>query len=77
MMIGDMVRVVKIPEGLKDDSELKTLSIFKLCLGRTFPVAAVENNFIELQVGEVVGENYYSHSIWIEPECLELLQYSN
>jgi hypothetical protein len=56
---------------LYEAEDLRTKSIFELCLGRTFPIAGFQGPLIELEVGEVAGEPSYAHSIWIEPEFLE------
>jgi len=41
MKIGDKIRIVKLPEGLIDDEELQTRSLFALCLGRVFPIVGI------------------------------------
>ena len=74
MKIGDFVRVVKIPAGLRDDGDLRTKSLFDLCLGRVFPIAGMQDGLIELHVGEVVAEPAFIHSIYIEPEYLEVVK---
>jgi hypothetical protein len=53
-----------------------TQGLFDACLGRVFPVAGLDKGFVELHVGEVVGEESYMHSIWIEPGCLLHRPYS-
>jgi hypothetical protein len=77
MKAGDFVRVIKIPPGLRDykDSPIKTL--FELCLGKTFRIVAVENNMIELHVGDVLGKLAYRHMIVIEPEFVEAVEKSS
>ena len=70
MKIGEYIKVIGVPDGL--DSETRRL--FKLCLGRTFPIVGVVavpetgGELLELHVGEVVGKPKYMHSIWIEKE---------
>lgn len=73
MQVGEKVRVVRLPERLPTagGDDLETRRIFELCLGREFPIVGVLNGLIELEVGEVVGEPAYMHSIWIEPDCVE------
>jgi len=77
--VGDKVRVIGIPENLPDN-DIGTRQVFELCVGRTFPVEDVrrveglDHDVIELLVGEVVGEPDYMHSIYIEPEFLELVR---
>ena len=43
-----------------------TQALFEACVGRVFPIAGIDNGFLELHVGEIVGEESYMHSIWIE-----------
>ena len=74
MKPGDIVRIVQIPAGLRDDEDLRTKSLFELCLGRSFPVAEIERGLIKLDVGKVVGEPSYMHTIWIEPELVEIVK---
>ena len=74
MKIGDRVRIVGVPPGLKDDGVLNTRSLFKACVGREFPVMAIENGRLELYVGDVTGKPAYAQSIWIEPEFVEAVR---
>jgi hypothetical protein len=66
--IGDRIKVVEIPEGLDDE----TKSLFELCVGRILPVVGIvpapeiASERLELEVGEVLGQPAYMHSIWIE-----------
>jgi hypothetical protein len=68
MNIGDRIKVVRTPSGLEGE----TKAIFELCVGRTFPIFGVipvpeiNSELLELEVGEVVGEPAFMHSIWIE-----------
>jgi hypothetical protein len=82
---GDWVRVIGLPNGLKDDGDTKTKTIFALCRGRVFRVIGfygprgdefdgLTEDWIHLQVGRVVGERAYAHSIWIEPQLVEVVQ---
>ncbi len=78
MKVGDLVRVIGIPDGLPDN-DMDTKRIFELCVGRVFPVQDLtpvddlEYELVELHVGEVVGEPHFVHSIWIEPEFIEIV----
>lgn len=73
MEIGDKVRIVKIPEHLPVDN-LNTQELFKLCLGRAFPIIGFnEVGMLELEVGQVLGKPAYEDSIWIEPEFVEIV----
>jgi hypothetical protein len=50
-----------------------TQALFEACVGRTFPIADIDDNgLLELHVGEVVGEDNFMHSIWIEASCVLL-----
>ena len=83
MKTGDKIRIVRLPDGLKDDDEFQTKSLFEGCLGRTFPIVGIQpvpeigSELLELQVGEVVGEPAYMHSIWIERDFVEVVEVSN
>ena len=71
MQIGDKVEVVAIPEDLPD-GHLQTRHLFEKCVGRVFPIVGFQGDLLELEVGEVVGEESYMHSIWIESEHVKL-----
>jgi hypothetical protein len=75
--IGGRVRVIGIPETLPsngDDGGLNTAALFRSCLGRTFPVIAIDElGHAELHVGEVRGRKAFMDSIWIESEFLLVL----
>ncbi|MCA1398397.1 MULTISPECIES: hypothetical protein [Bradyrhizobium] len=64
MKIGDRVEVVAIPDALPEDMGTRTL--LTRCLGRHFPIVDLKGDLVELEVGEVVEESSYMHSIWIE-----------
>ena len=82
MKVGDRVRVIGFPEGLPDN-DMQTKQVFELCLGRIFPIEDIKQvedlpyGLVELLVGEVVGEADYMHSIWVEPEFLEVVDTTN
>ena len=65
MKIADLVVITGIPSTLPDG--MGTRELFEKCLGRTFAIVGFENGLVELEVGEVLGEPSYMHSIWIEP----------
>jgi hypothetical protein len=73
---GDVVRVVRLPTGLPEGPPLKTRELFEACLGKCFPIEAVEDSRVELLVGHLLGEADYMHSIYVEPDCLELVSSS-
>jgi hypothetical protein len=72
MKPGDLVRVVALSPHIPDDAESKL--VFEHSVGRTFPIIDIAaDGLVELEVGEVMGVLACLHSIWIEPECLELV----
>jgi hypothetical protein len=69
MKIGDRVEVIAVPQSLP--SGMGTQELFESCLGRSFSIEDIDDaGLIELHVGEVVGEESYMHSIWIEAGCV-------
>jgi hypothetical protein len=76
MKPGDLVRVAALSPHIPDNAESKL--VFERSVGRTFPIINImADGLIELEVGEVMGVSACLHSIWIEPECLELIQPSS
>ena len=75
MKIGDRVRIVGIPKGLKDDRELKTKTVFTKCLGKVFKVEGFQHELIELNVGRVLGKRSYMETIYIEPEFVDVVTF--
>lgn len=72
MNIGSKVRVIGIPEGLKDDPDFPTRSTFAKCIGREFIVAGFNDvGMAELDISAVNGS--VGETVWIEPEFLELI----
>jgi hypothetical protein len=76
MKIGETIRIVQIPKELPDD-DMHTRLVFERCLNRLFPIVGLQNGLLELEVGEVMREAAYMHSIWIEPACVELVDDSD
>jgi hypothetical protein len=78
MDIGDTVTVTGVPPNVKDDEHLKTRTLFEKCVGREFVVAGIEqpeglpSRLVRLDVGHVVGEAHFRHTIWIEEEYVQL-----
>jgi hypothetical protein len=73
MKIGDRIEVVAVPGLLP--SGMGTQALFEACVGRIFSVDGIdENGLLELHVGEVVGEESYMQSIWIEADCVRLCE---
>jgi hypothetical protein len=70
---GDLVRVIALPPRLPDSAE--TRLAFERAIGHTFPIVDITAlGHVELEVSELMGVSASLHSIWIEPECLELVQ---
>lgn len=78
MNLGDTVRVIGVPPNLKDDEHLKTRTLFEKCVGKEFVVAGIEqpegfpSRLVRLDVGHVVGEEPFLHTIWIEEEYIQI-----
>jgi hypothetical protein len=71
MKVGDKVKIVRIPQYLTDDGVMNTKSVFEKCLGHVFRIRGFEKDWLELNVGKVTGKRF--ETIWIEPECVELV----
>jgi hypothetical protein len=80
MKAGDKVRVCRVPPELPDN-KIRTADVFRRCLGRIFPVMNVvdaeDRELLELEVGEVCGEEAYMQAIWRDPEFAELIEASS
>jgi hypothetical protein len=78
MKTGDTVRLIAVLPDLKDDRELQARILFEKCLGKTFPIAALETvdglpyQLVRLDVGHILGKPTYLETIWVEPEYLQL-----
>ncbi len=69
MKHGDVVRVIRIPDGLPEESQ----QVFELCLGKSFPIEQIESDGrLELLVGSVLGVADFIHSIYLQPDEVEL-----
>ncbi len=77
MKAGDTVKLIGIPPNLQDDEDLQTRTLFEKCLGQFFVVVAVEtvegvsSPLARLDVGHVLKEESWKHTIWVESEYLE------
>jgi len=69
--VGTLVRLVGTPPDVVDTDELQTATLFRLCLGKTFPIREMLDGMATLDVGEILGEPSYMHTIYVEPEFLE------
>ena len=78
MKIGDRVKLIGIPPNTRDEDDLLTRTVFEKCLGRTFSIADLETvegppyQLVELNVGEIPGVPGTMHTIWVEPEYLQI-----
>ena len=78
MRKGDSVKLVGIPPLLIDTEELPTRTLFEKCLGRTFVVVGLEHieglpyPLARLDVGHVLGEETWKHTICVEPRYLQV-----
>jgi hypothetical protein len=79
MKTGDKVRVVGSPAELPENNELKTRTLFEKCVEKIFDVTEFENIegldvlLLRLDVGQILDAEPWEHTIWIEPEYVELL----
>jgi hypothetical protein len=82
MKTGDRVRLIRVPDAVRDDPNFPARTVFMLCIGRVFPVVGFQQvdglpaDLIELEVGEVVGKAAYEETIWVEPDCVEAVEIS-
>lgn len=65
--------MVGTPPNLVDADDLQTATLFRLCLGKTFPIREMLDGMAALDVGEILGELSYMHTIYVEPEFLEFV----
>lgn len=78
MKAGERVRLIGIPPDLNEDAELQTKTLFEKCLGKSFSVdemetvAGLPQQLAKLDVGHVLGEASYCHTIWVEEEYLQI-----
>ncbi len=66
MDVGSKVRLTGVPEGLKNDPDLPTKSIFEKCVGHEFVIGGFnEVGMAELGIESVTGS--VSEAIWVDP----------
>jgi hypothetical protein len=79
MKAGDVVKLIGIPKNLGDANDLPTRTVFEKCLGQLFVIAGVDSveglptPLARLDVGDVMGQEPRMHTIWAEPEHLQLI----
>ncbi len=77
MKAGDVVKLVGIPPNLSDANDLPTRTLFERCVGQVFVIAGVESvegmptPLARLDVGDVIGQKPWKHTIWVETEYLQ------
>jgi hypothetical protein len=77
MKAGQTVKLIGIPPNLSNEEDMPTRTLFEKCLGKYFVVEAVESvegvpfPLARLDVGHVIGEESWQHTIWVEPEYLQ------
>jgi hypothetical protein len=72
MKVGSKVRLIGVPDGLKDYPDFATKSTFEKCVGREFIVTALtDKGRAELPIGSVTGN--HAEKIYVAPEFLELI----
>jgi len=77
LRVDDRVKVIGVPPNLKDDVDLQTRALFKKCVNQVFVVAGIEQpeglpeRLIRLDVGQVLGEEPHTNTIWIEESFVE------
>jgi hypothetical protein len=78
MKAGDTVMLIGIPPDVRDDGVLQTRTLFEKCLGQSFVVVEMESIAglpyppAKLDVGHILGKESYIHTIWVEPEYLQV-----
>ena len=71
---GDTVRVLRVPTDLAATSEEETRAAFRLAVGKTYQVQAVnEIGWLEIELGAEADQAFgtIGNTIWIEPDCVE------
>ena len=74
--VGDMVRVVSVPDALRDVEDRETIALYERAQGQSFPVKGISGNLLELDIGEVISKSY-KRTIYIESENVELVSQLN
>ena len=78
MKAGDTVKLIGIPPDVRDDGVLQTRTLFEKCLGQSFVVVEMESieglpyPLAKLDVGHILGKESFMHTIWVEPEYLQV-----
>lgn len=73
MNIGDKVRVLGVPDGVPSDNK-QLMTLFRGCIGKTFPIIKFDDGLVELHVGEVFGKPANYHQIWLDPAQVKVVE---
>ncbi len=73
MKTGDKVRVVRVPDGVPADNK-QLITLFRGCIGKTFPIVKIDDGLLELHVGGAFGKPAEYHQIWLEPGQVEVVE---
>ncbi len=76
---GDRVRVLCVPPSLAANTEehlVETAALFGRCVGQVLRVEDIRDSELVLYVNDDGSQapNSCGHIIWIEPECVELVE---
>lgn len=72
MNVGSKVRLIGVPDGLKDYPDFPTKSTFQKCVGRDFVIAGFNDvGMAELGIESVTGS--VGETIWVELKFLDEL----
>ncbi len=64
MKEGDLTRVIKVPDSVRESEELKTHSTLEHCVGRVFPIIGFQEGLIQIDVGELSVRHACRESIF-------------
>jgi hypothetical protein len=70
---GDIVRVIKVPSGLPDESR----RVWEFCLGKCFPIEEIEGGRVVVLVGRLSNMEDGFHEIFLDTGEFELIENSN
>ena len=71
--IGQTIRILRVPDGVLDTEGFPTRTMLTRCLGKVFPVMDLQGEFLGIDVGELNGKKSFMETIYIEPECVEIV----
>ena len=71
--VGQKIRILRVPDGVVDTEDFPTLTMLTRCVGKIFPVMDLQGEFLAIDVGELNGKPSFMETIYIEPECVEIV----